>query len=106
MGILDRLFGRNESSAAVQPQKRNIAVGAGKEQDMETIQSFSNSNFTFSGELSSYDYVNILRNKQDNIQSFYELSDYYTDADPIIHGIIKHVKRHTLCMKSNTSVCG
>lgn len=91
MGILDRLFGRNESSAAVQPQKRNIAVGAGKEQDMETIQSFSNSNFTFSGELSSYDYVNILRNKQDNIQSFYELSDYYTDADPIIHGIIKHV---------------
>ena len=92
MGFIDRLFGRTESAVAVQPQKkREIAVGAGKEQDTETIQSFNNANFTFSGELSSYDYVSILRNKQENIQSFYQLSDYYTDADPIIHGIIKHV---------------
>lgn len=91
MGLFDRLFGRTETTAAIQPQKRTIAVGAGKEQDQETIQSFSNSNFTFSGELSSYDYVNILKNKQDNIQQFYQLADYYADADPIIHGIIKHV---------------
>lgn len=91
MGLLDRLFGRVETTVATPPQKKAIAVGAGKEADTETIQSFNNSNFTFSGELSSYDYVSILRNKQDNIQSFYQLSDYYTDADPIIHGIIKHV---------------
>ena len=89
MGFFDRLFGRNEPTVAVQPQK--IVVGAGKEQDIETIQSFSNSNFTFSGELSTYDYVAILKDKQNNIQSFYQLSDYYTDADPIVHGIIKHV---------------
>lgn len=91
MGLLDRLFGRTETVATVQPAKKTIAVGAGKDQDMETIQSFSNSNFTFSGELSSYDYVSILRDKQNNIQSFYQLSDYYTDADPIVHGIVKHV---------------
>lgn len=91
MGLFDRFFSRNETTVAEQPQTRPIVVGAGKEADTETIQSFSNSNFTFSGELSSYDYVSILRNKQGNIQSFYQLSDYYSDADPIIHGIIYHV---------------
>jgi len=91
MGLIDRLFSRKETVVADQPQKKQIAVGAGKESDQETIQSFSNSNFTFSGDLSNYDYVSILRDKQNNIQSFYQLADYYTDADPIVHGIIKHV---------------
>ena len=91
MGFLNRLLSRTETAVAEQPQKRNIAVGAGKENDQETVQSFSNSNFTFSGELSSYDYVSILRDKQENIQQFYQLADYYTDADPIVHGIVKHV---------------
>lgn len=90
MGFLSQLFGRNETVAA-QPQQRNTIVGANSKQDEITIQSFSNSNFTFSGELATYDYVSILRDKQNNIQSFYQLSDYYTDADPIVHGIIKHV---------------
>ena len=93
MGLVQRLFGRNEPSVVPQPQKREQSpvVGAGNEKDTITIQSFNNSNFTFSGELASYDYVSILRNKQDNIQSFYQLADYYADADPIVHGIIKHV---------------
>ena len=91
MGLFDRFWNRNEVTAAVQPQKKSIAIGAGRESDETTIQSFNNSNFTFSGELSDFDYVAILRNKQDNIQSFYQLSDYYTDADPIVHGIVKHV---------------
>lgn len=91
MGLFDRFWSRNEVTAAVQPQKKSIAIGAGRESDEVTIQSFNNSNFTFSGELSDFDYVGILRNKQDNIQSFYQLSDYYTDADPIVHGIVKHV---------------
>jgi len=91
MGLLDRFFNRNVATVATQPQKKVVTVGAGKEQDQETIQSFTNSNFTFSGELSTYDYVSILRDKQTNIQSFFQLSDYYTDADPIVHGIVKHV---------------
>lgn len=91
MGLLDRLFSRNETTVAEQPQRTISVVGVGKEADQETIQSFSNSNFTFSGDLSGYDYVSILRDKQNNIQSFYQLSDYYTDADPIVHGIVKHV---------------
>ena len=93
MGFRDRLLGRRESIETKETKQplREIAVGAGREADTNTIQSFSNSNFTFSGELSEYDYVSLLRNKQDNIQNFYQLADYYTDADPIVHGIVKHV---------------
>ena len=90
MGFLDRLFGR-QPTVASNPQKRfDIAVGAGKGAD-ETIQSFENSNITFSGELAGYDYSSILRNKQDNIVTLYQLADYYADADPIVRGIIEHV---------------
>lgn len=91
MGLFDRLINRPQLTVASQPKQKNVVVGVGKEQDQETIQSFTNSNFTFSGELASYDYVTILRDKQNNIQSFYQLADYYTDADPIVHGIVKHV---------------
>ena len=90
MGFLSQLFGRSET-AAVQPPVQNKVVGANADKDITTIQSFNNANFTFSGELSDFDYVAILRNKQANIQQFYQLADYYTDADPIVHGIIKHV---------------
>lgn len=93
MGMFDRLLGRRETTVAERPQrkKQEIVVGVGKELDQETIQSFNNSNFTFSGELADFDYVAILRNKQENIQRLYQLMDYYADADPIIHGILKHV---------------
>lgn len=91
MGFLSQLFGRNETAAAVQPPVKNNVVGANSDKDVVTVQSFTNSNFTFSGELSDFDYVTILRDKQTNIQQFYQLSDYYTDADPIVHGIVKHV---------------
>lgn len=89
MGLLDRLFSRQTVVASV-PRKIDIAVGAGKAAD-ETLQSFENSNITFSGELAGYDYSSILRNKQDNIITLYQLADYYADADPIIRGIIEHV---------------
>jgi len=91
MGFWSQFIGGNKTVAAQPQVKRNFAVGADNEKDTITIQSFNNSNFTFTGELTDYDYVNLLRNKQDNIQSFYQLADYYTDADPIVHGIVKHV---------------
>ena len=91
MAIWDRFANRNRNTVAVQPQRTREIVGADKDGDYISIESFNNSNFTFSGDLSGYDYVSILRDKQNNIQNFYQLSDYYTDADPIIHGIVKHV---------------
>lgn len=89
MGFLDRLFRPAQTVVAEKPQ--NVVVGAGRENDETTIQSFNNSNFTYSGELSNYDYVSYLRDKQNNIQYLFQLADYYTDADPIVHGIVKHV---------------
>jgi len=90
MGLLDRLFRRNAQQASrpvVDPSK--IVVGAGAEAEM--YAAFDNSNITYSGELAGYDYTTILKNKQDNITSFYQLADYYADADPIVRGIIEHV---------------
>lgn len=90
MGFFDR-FKRTKQEASAPQQKVDVFVGASRSNDSETIQSFNNSNITFSGSLAGYDYDSILRNKQDNIVSLYQLSDYFSDADPIIHGIIKHV---------------
>jgi len=69
-------------------ERRRIEVGAN---DPDVYQSFTNSNITFSGELAGYDYDRILRDKQTNIVSLYQLSDYYTDKDPIVKGIVHHV---------------
>lgn len=52
---------------------------------------YNDKSITYSGDLASYDYDSILRDKQKNINSLYELSDYYVDADPIYRGIIKGV---------------
>lgn len=109
MGLFDLLRGRS-TKVIVQPDDtryvatmkdptedakrelaKGVAIGAGKESDVTQIQSFNNSNFTFNGELQNFDYVGILRDKQSNIRQFYQLADYYTDADPIVHGIVKHV---------------
>lgn len=95
MSIWDR-FRRKESA---QPPAENndsrgtVFVGADKESDDTQIQSFSNTNITYSGELSGFDYTSILRDKQNitNLVNLFKLSDYYTDADPIVHSLIKHV---------------
>lgn len=91
MGFFDR-FRRPKQPEASKPQvKADIFVGASKDRDTTTIQSFTNSNITFSGSLVGYDYNNILRDKQTNIISLYQLADYFSDADAIVRGIIKHV---------------
>ena len=38
---------------------------------------------TYTGDLASYDYDSILRDKQGNINSLFQLADYYVDADPM-----------------------
>lgn len=93
MGFFDRFFRRTTTTVASQPEpaEKRVFVGASKDEDITTVQSFSNSNITFSGELAGFDYGSILRNKQANIQQLFQLCDYYADADPIIMGLIKHV---------------
>lgn len=90
MGLFDR-FRRTTPEAPRPRQKIDVFVGASKNNDAKQIQSFTNSNITFNGSLAGYDYDRILRDKQGNIVSLYQLADYFCEADAIVHGIIKHV---------------
>ena len=55
------------------------------------MQTFNKSNITFQGNLDGFDYSRILRDKQENIEQLYSLSDYFIDADPIYRRTIRHV---------------
>lgn len=74
----------------VQAEQQKITAGAMDSND-DYAHTYDNRNITFTGDLSNYDYDAILRDKQRNINSLYELSDYYVDKDPIYRGIIKGV---------------
>lgn len=86
------IFRRQPQSAEPRsPQEERGKVVVGAKDDGESLKAFDNSNITYSGALSSIDYDALLRNKQSNITTLYQLADYYTDADPIVRGIIKGV---------------
>lgn len=74
------------------PEESNtkVVVGA-KDMNDSSLRAFDNSNVTYSGDPGSVDYQAILRDKQGNIDTLYQLADYYCDADPVVHGIIKGV---------------
>lgn len=99
MGLFDRFRRRSMQAVSEGMPQRNLqaekkdmlVVGASNEKDETQIQSFSNSNITFNGNLAGYDYGSILRDKQTNIVKLYQQADYYGDADPIVHGILRHV---------------
>lgn len=93
MGVLD-FFRRNNGkpepvNIAASKPKPQIAVGAKDGGDITLT--FNDKNITFTGDLVSFDYDKILRQKQQNIYRLFELSDYFVDADPIYRGIIKEV---------------
>lgn len=86
------LFARPVTTDAAQPpelKKAKVVAAIGAE-DI-SLRAFDNSNITYKSDLSSVDFDNILRDKQRYIQDLYRLADYYTDADPIVHGVNKHV---------------
>lgn len=89
---LRNLFSRQapKATGVVQPETpKKVFVGA--EDQGEALRAFDNSNITYSSELASVDYDSLLRDKQSNINTLYQLSDYYVDADPIVRGIVKGV---------------
>ena len=86
MGWFDRF--RNRGSPPVTKQTITSEQVIAKDQLANT---YDNRNITFTGELATYDYETILRDKQANITQLYELADYFIDADPIVRGIIKGV---------------
>ena len=91
MGFLDIFRRTNKQNApptAVPISKGATIVGA-KGDDVTVT--FNDRNITYTGDLATFDYDAILRNKQQNIYQLFELSDYFVDADPIYRGIIKEV---------------
>lgn len=93
---LSNLFRRRSAPVGAMPNKEdspkrtNTVVGA-EDSAESSIKAFDNSKITYSSELSSVDFDSILRDKQTNINTLYQLADYYCDADPIVRGIIKGV---------------
>ena len=87
MGWFDRF--RRPSTTMTDTKPKILAALV--DSNEEFAQTYDNRNITFTGDLSNYDYDSILRDKQNNINSLYELSDYYVDKDPIYRGIIKGV---------------
>ena len=96
---LSRLFRRQRNNMVSSPvgappeetHTKNTTVIGAKEVNESSLKAFDNSNITYSSELSSVDYDSLLRNKQDNIDTLYQLADYYCDADPVIRGVVKGV---------------
>ena len=94
MGIFDRFRRSAKTEGGIVTAMQApapIVVGAGDNENDQFVQTYDNSNITYSGELKEYDYSAILRDKQTNIVNLFQLSDYYCDADPICHGIVYHV---------------
>lgn len=83
---------RNIMPAGAAPEEpvRKTVIGA-QNQAESSLRAFDNSNITYSSEMSSVSYDDILRDKQSNIDTLYQLADYYCDADPVVRGIIKGV---------------
>lgn len=88
MGLFDRF--RRKDTASIVAATQNIAAAA-MDSNSDFVHTYDNRNITFTGDLADYDYDAILRDKQGNINSLFELSDYYVDKDPIYRGIIKGV---------------
>lgn len=89
MAWWDFLRRRRTTSSVDVPQTPVTATAL--EDHSDTSHTYDDRNITFTGELADYDYDTILRDKQHNIVQLFQLSDYYTDEDPLVHGIIKGV---------------
>ena len=101
MGLFDRFRRTRAKPEAPKPSEhassKTVAVGAKQAVDEERIQTFNNSSITFSSGLGDYDFDAVLRDKQRNIVTLYQLADYYCDADALVHGILHHIyKPYTL----------
>ena len=94
MGLIDWIRGRSSPPSHIDDERAQKITAASKamiDADSDTTATYDNRNITFTGDLSSYDYDSILRDKQSNINSLFELADYYVDKDPIFRGIIRGV---------------
>lgn len=81
---LDKMTAYNDEK----PRASDYAVS---ETIRDVTGTLNERSITFNGSLSGYDYESLLKQKQQNINTFYELSDYFVNADDLVGGAIYDV---------------
>ena len=92
MGLFDRFRStqiNSVNSTVAKPTPTIVAAVTPTESEQNWQLTFNDRKITYTGDLKGFDYTNILKDKQTNINQLYQLADYYVDADPIFGGIIK-----------------
>lgn len=69
----------------------NSSAFAVAESMQDVTSTYNERSITYNGSLKNYDYEALLRQKQQNINRFYELADYFVDADDLVGGAISHI---------------
>lgn len=77
--------------SAYEDKRPNASAFAVSESLNDVTGTFNERSITFNGSLSNYDYEALLRQKQQNINKFYELGDYFVDADDLVGGAVRHI---------------
>lgn len=90
--FLTNLFSPAQNRVAEATPKNERRMVAGVEIEMpEQLSSFNNTSITYTGEIEGFNYTKILKDKQNNIIDIYKLADYFSYADPIIHGVLYNI---------------
>lgn len=79
------------SMSIYEDKKPNASSFAVSETLNDVTGTYNERSITFNGSLNNYDYASLLRQKQQNINKFYELGDYFVDADDLVGGAIRHI---------------
>ena len=80
-----------DKMSAYEDAKPNASAYAVSETINDVTGTFNERSITYNGSLQNYDYEGLLRQKQQNINKFYELADYFVDADDLVGGAIHHI---------------
>ena len=70
------------------PSASSIALA---ESINDVTGTFNDTNITYNGDISGFDYNKVLRDKQSNIYDIYKLADYFYDAEELYGGGIRYV---------------
>lgn len=73
------------------PKRINGTAFAVAETRADVSGTYNDKSITFNGSLADYDFVTILRNKQDNIVRLYELADYFVDSEELIGSAVHQI---------------
>jgi len=77
------------------PYEDKRSISASSVAIAETIRdvtgTFNDTNITYNGDITGFDYTRLLRDKQNNIYDAYKLADYFYDAEELYGGSIKYV---------------